>query len=119
MAEDQRKRRSPITAPGYRRGLTPGNKGLKLPAEILPPHDVESLLATFGSSPTDVRNYAIVSLAYRAGLKIGDILALERRHYQPGAHSLVVPARARAVEREVLLDSGTREVLERWMAVRK
>jgi hypothetical protein len=92
---------------------------MKLPAEILPPHDVEALLATFGSSGTDVRNYAIVSLAYRVGLKIGDILALERRHFQPRAHSLVVPARARAVEREVLLDAGTREALERWMTVRK
>jgi Phage integrase family len=98
--------------------MAPGNKGLKLPAEIVPQAEVESLLASFGSSAVDVRNHAIVSLAYRAGLKIGEICALERRHWKTGG-TLVVPARARTPQREIPLDLGTREALDRWMVIRK
>jgi hypothetical protein len=111
--------RSPITRPGYKRGIAPRNKGLKLPAEIVLVNEVETLFDSFGSAPSDVRNYAIVTLAYRSGLKLIDILALERRHYQPGSDRLLVPARKRAPEREIMLDAATRGALERWMAVRK
>ncbi len=111
--------RSPVTRPGYKRGIAPRNKGLTLPPEIVPVNEVETLFDSFGPAPSDVRNYAIVTLAYRAGLKVIDILALERRHYQPGADRLLVPARKRASEREIILDAPTRGALERWMTVRK
>jgi hypothetical protein len=98
--------------------MEPGNKGLKLPAEIIPISEVEVLLGSFGTSAIDVRNYAIVCLAYRTGLKMVDILALERRHYF-GADRLSVPPRKRAPEHEVTLDAATRGALERWMEVRR
>lgn len=92
---------------------------MKLPAEVLPARDVERLLAVFGPSRIEVRNYAITLLIYRAGLKVCDVLALERRHFEPGKPTLIVPARKRAPEREILLDTPTQEALGRWAAVRK
>jgi hypothetical protein len=119
MARPARARRSPITAPGYGRGQTPGNKGMKLPAEILSPQEVQLLLSSFGSSRTDTRNYAIVALMYRAGLKVGEIVALERRHFELGREKLTIPATRRVPQREVTIDVVTREALERWITVRK
>jgi hypothetical protein len=92
---------------------------MKLPAESLSPHEVQLLLSSFGSSRTDMRNYAIVALMYRAGLKMGEIVALERRHFEPGREKLTVPATRRLPEREITIDAGTREALERWITVRK
>ena len=119
MSEPVIHRGSPITQPGYRRGLPARNKGMKLPAEVLAPAEVHALLGSFGSSRTDLRNKAIVTLMYRAGLKIGEIVGLERRHYEAGAERLVRPAGARQPEREVVIDADTREALDRWLGVRR
>jgi hypothetical protein len=119
MAEVTRAQRSPATAPGYRRGRVPGNKGLKLPAEALTPTEIRALFESFGTSRTDVRNRAIVTLMYRAGLKIGEIVNLERRHFEPGSETLALPATPRLVDREIRIDTGTRKALDRWMEVRR
>src|ERR1035441_2524872 len=119
MAKEARARRSPVTTPGYRRGQAPVNKGITLPAEILAPQEVQLLLSSFGSSLTDVRNYAIVVLMYRAGLKVGEIVALERRHFELGNQLLAVPATRRLPERRITINTGTQEALERWISVRK
>lgn len=107
--------RSPVTAAGYRRGRRPANKGLKLPAESLDVRDVNALLRAFGSSRTDVRNYAMVMLMYAVGLRIGEIVALERRHFDNGRHKLIVPATARLPERSITIEGSTQEALERWI----
>src|ERR1035441_5273371 len=113
MAKEARARRSPVTTPGYRRGQAPVNKGITLPAEILAPQEVQLLLSSFGSSLTDVRNYAIVVLMYRAGLKVGEIVALERRHFELGNQLLAVPATRRLPERRITINTGTQEARER------
>lgn len=99
--------------------MRPPNKGLKLPAESLDLHEVNALLRTFGSSRTDVRNYAMVTLMYAVGLRIGEIVALERRHFDKGRHKLIVPATARLPERSMTIDASTQEALERWLDVRR
>lgn len=112
-------RRSPITAPGYRRGMRPPNKGLKLPAEPLDLPDVNALLSSFGSSRTDIRNYAMVILMYRATLRIGEIVGLERRHFDTRRHRLIIPATPRLPERTMKIDAPTQQALDKWIEIRK
>lgn len=76
-------------------------------------------MGAFSTGRTAVRNRAITLLIYRAGLKTCDILALQRRHFEPGRRRLVVPARKRAAEHEVVLDPITQEALDEWARVRK
>jgi integrase len=81
----QKRHRSHITLPGYRKGEDPPNKGLKLPPEVLTPDELERLMETFDRrSKRGVRNAAMTALMARAGLKVGQVVALQRRHYQPG-----------------------------------
>ena len=111
--------RSPITRPGYRRGIPAPNKGRKLPTEILTPGEVQALLRSFGTSPSNVRDRAIVQVMYGGGLKIGEVIALERPYYQPATQRLLVPAGVKRPAREVQLDVRTCEAFDTWLAVRK
>jgi hypothetical protein len=120
MAKKQR--RSPITMPGYRKGQEPPNKGRKLPAEVLTADELHRLMATFElTTKRGARNAAMVALMSRAGLKVGQVLAMERWHYEPGSHVVTVPAGVgkSAKERQVAIDSVTRKLLDGWMAVRR
>lgn len=55
----------------------PVNKGRKLPPELLTPDEVRALLqACSTSAPTGVRNRALLTTLYRAGLRLDEALAL-------------------------------------------
>ena len=69
---------SPVTQPGYHAGRTPANKGIKLPAEILAPDEVNSLMRACSSrAPTGIRNRALIAILYRGGLRLSEALAVE------------------------------------------
>jgi Phage integrase family len=110
---------SPVTKPEFRRGLPSLNKGLKLPAEVLTPAEIRALMACFGTSSLEVRNRALVRLLYSPGLKMGQALALQRRHYEPGSDWLTIPETKRAPERRVEIDATSQKYLEEWLAVRR
>ena len=113
------RKRSPVTLPEFRRGVSPPNKGRKLPAEVLMPHEVKALIGSFGDSVTGVRNRAIVMLLYHAGLKVAQVVALERRHYEPGSRTITAPSWRGQPERVGTLDSDTRAALDQWMKLRR
>lgn len=120
MAKKQH--RSPITMPGYRKGYEPPNKGRKLPAEILTPEELHRLMDTIDlKTKRGARNAAMVALMARTGLKVGQVLAMERYHYDYGAHVVTIPAGSgkNAVERKTPIDSVTRGLLEGWWLVRR
>lgn len=111
-------KRSPVTLPEYRRGRPPPNKGKKHPAEMLTKAEYRALLDSFGPTATGVRNRAMVMLMH-AGLKVGQVLALQRRHHEPGSAVLTIPATRYQREREISLDADTRAVLDEWIELRK
>src|SRR5688572_3951945 len=89
----RKRHRSPITQPGYRRGEPPPNKGRKLPAEVLTADELERVMATFDrGTKRGVRNAAMAALMARAGMKVGQVLAMQRWHYEYGGHVVTVPA---------------------------
>jgi hypothetical protein len=118
----KKQHRSPITMPGYRKGYDPPNKGRKLPAEILTPDELHRLMATFDlRTKRGARNAAMAALMARAGMKVGQVLAMERWHFEPGSHIVTVPAGSgkTSTERKIAIDSVTRELLDGWMAIRR
>jgi site-specific recombinase XerC len=120
MADERH--RSPITRKGYRKGKPARNKGRKLPAEVLNADELERVMATFDrSTKRGVRNAAMAALMARAGLKVGQVLAMQRWHYEYGAHVITVPIGSGKSAREEKIPIGavTRELLEAWWNVRK
>lgn len=119
MAEDQPEYR--ITDPRFNRGREPRNKGGQYPAEELATSDVAALFETFSRrrDAPEVRNFAIVSLMYRDGLKWADIELLYRRHYSPDEGTMTLPKRVRTPSRTVMLHHSTRDALDDWVEVRR
>lgn len=112
--------RSPATLPGFRAGKSPRNKGRKLPAETLTPREIRSLLDSMSTvSRIGRRNRALVWLMYRANLKIGQALSLERSQYVVDTGELVFPATARKVEKRIRLDESALGLLDEWMKARR
>lgn len=114
------RRRSPVTLPGHRKGMPAPNKGLTLPAEVLSQREIELLLdAAASRTSLDARDRAMVWVLYRVGLKVGQLVALQLRHYDAEAGTLTVPGGKRSGNRVVPLDGSGRELLDEWIAMRK
>ena len=62
---------------GQRPGDPAPNKGLRYPAEPLTPGEVAALLdGCSRRAPTGIRNRALLTLLYRSGLRVSEVLAL-------------------------------------------
>jgi hypothetical protein len=72
-----------------------------------------------GAGKVAVRNRAMFTLMYRAGLKVSQVVKLEPWHYEPGSYEITAPAAASMPERQVPIDSTTRAVLAEWLDVRR
>lgn len=80
LPPSQRKHRSPITMPGYRRGVPAPDKGRRRPAEPLTYDEVLAILrATNLSTLGGCRDRALIVLLWRTGLRINEALDLEPR----------------------------------------
>jgi site-specific recombinase XerD len=61
---------------GQRPGEPPPNKGRKFPAEPLTPAEVTAIIGQCSRrAPTGIRNRALLTLLYRSGLRITEVLA--------------------------------------------
>lgn len=108
-----------ITHKNYGKGRAPANKGKRLAAEPLQSDDADRLLASFSrTTKVGSRNRAMVALMLGAGFKVGQVVAMERRHYQAGSRLVTVPGSKRSADRVVEIDVGTRDALDDWLAVR-
>lgn len=53
------------------------NKGKRYPPEVLTPAEVAAIMATCSANaPTGIRNRAIITLLYRSGLRVSELVAL-------------------------------------------
>jgi site-specific recombinase XerD len=96
-----------------------GVKGAKYPAEPLSAAEVRSLLAVCDRSTlTGARNYALVVLLWRTGLRCSEALDLRPSDVDSGAGTVRVLNGKGRKARTVGIDDAALEVLDTWLAAR-
>ena len=92
----------------------------RLDADLLTSNEIERLLrACSQRAPTGVRNRALIALAWRSGLRIGEVLALRRKDVDLDSGTLVVQHGKGDKRRVVGIDAGTAALTARWLEVRR
>ena len=84
------RRRSPATAPGYRRGCVPRNKGRRFPADPPRVEEIIAVMRTAGTGTHGARIRALVVMFWRAGLRINEALTLAETDLEPRRGSILV-----------------------------
>lgn len=110
--------RTEAAFPGAGRGRAPGQKGLTLPAEILTPDEVLAIMAQRPDTVVGIRDRAIIAVLYRAGLRVGEALALQPKDLDLRGGSIAVLHGKGDRRRTVGIDPGATPLLERWLGVR-
>lgn len=70
------RRRSPATLPGYHRGRTPRNKGMRYPADPPSVEEIVAVMRAAGTALDGLRLRALTVILWRAGLRLSEALAL-------------------------------------------
>jgi integrase len=100
------RRRSPATLPGFHAGRPPRNKGFRYPPD---PPRVEEIIAVMrraGETDHGLRLRALIVVLWRAGLRIGEAMALTEPDLDPGRGSILVRQGKGGKRREVGMDAG-------------
>ena len=94
----------------------PPNKGRKYPAEVIPREEVIRLLAACSSrAPTGIRNRALLTVMYRGGLRISEVLNLMPRDVDAKAGAITVMNGKGGKRRVIGLDPEAFDALARWI----
>ena len=112
-------RRSRATMPGYNRGRPPRNKGERYPAD---PPTVEEIVAVMRSATDRAdgqRLRALVVLLWRAGLRVGEALALQESDLDPTRGAILVRRGKGGKRREVGMDRWAWGQLDPWLQTRR
>jgi site-specific recombinase XerD len=90
-----------------------------LDADLLTAGEIEALMRVCSNrAPTGIRNRAMIALAWRSGLRIGEVLALKPKDVDLTGGTLTVQHGKGDKRRVVGLDSGAAALLQRWLDVR-
>jgi len=111
--------RPAVTMPGYHQGREP-NKGKRYPAEILTPEEVRSLFGQISiTSSIGLRNRAVITVLYRAGLRHAEALALLEKDVDLSGGAIAVLHGKGDRRRTVGIDPGACEVIRLWIERRR
>lgn len=92
------------------------NKGKTYPAEVLAPDEVHAILAQCSRrAPTGVRDRALITVMYRAGLRVSEALALRRSDIDTRRGVVRVRHGKGDKARSVGIGDGALAVLELWL----
>jgi site-specific recombinase XerD len=112
--------RPSVTMPGYHKGRIPANKGKKYPAEILTPSEISALFSQVSAgSSIGLRNRALITVLYRAGLRHSEALALFEKDVDLRAGTVAVLHGKGERSRIVGIDPGACHVIGTWIERRK
>jgi site-specific recombinase XerD len=105
---------------GQEAGERPPNFGKTYPAEVLTPGEVAALLAQCSHrAPTGIRNRALLTLLYRSGLRISEVLALRVSDVNMTTHSLRLLDTKSGHAQTRGFHSAADDALARWMDKRR
>ncbi len=95
-------------------------KSRRLDADLLTAREVQALLKVCSNrAPTGIRNRALIGIAWRTGLRLGEVLALAIKDVDLDSGTVVVQHGKNDKRRVVGLDAGSAALLARWLEVRK
>jgi integrase len=97
--------RQPVTLPGYHAGRPPRNKGRRYPADPPTVEEIITVMRTAGQGADGVRMRALIVVLWRAGLRIGEALALAETDLDARRGAVLIRAGKGGKRREVGLDS--------------
>ena len=102
------------------KGQAPPNAGKKYRAETLTPAELAAIIAACSRrAPTGIRNRAILTLLYRSGLRISELLALRPADVNFGRHSLRLLDTKTGQAQTRGFHSSADDALTRWMDTRR
>lgn len=105
-----------VTRPGFHRGRVPANKGKTYPAEILTADEVRGLLAQCSeTSSLGMRDRALITVLYRAGLRCAEALELRLKDVDLATGSVAVLHGKGDRRRTVGIDPGAARVVATWI----
>ncbi len=109
-----------VAARHFQPGEAPPNKGRRFPPEILTPEEARRLLrACSHRAPSGIRNRALLVVMYRAGLRIGEALALKPGDVDSRAGTVRILHGKGDRSRVVGVDPTAMSVLDRWLEKRR
>ncbi len=90
----------------------------RFPPEVLSPEEIAALMDACSGGPTGVRNRALLTVLYRAGLRINEALALQPKDldHRHGAVRVLFAKGGRS--RTVGMDGRAFELIAPWMEIR-
>lgn len=108
--------RPAVSMPGYHKGRAPANKGKKYPAEILTPEEIARLFEQISAQTSiGIRNRALLTVLYRAGLRHSEALALLTKDVDLRAGTIAVLHGKGDRSRVVGIDPGACQVISEWV----
>jgi hypothetical protein len=99
------RRRSPAATSAFHTGRTPRNKGLSYPADPPPVEEIVAVMRAAGPGVYGDRLRAIIVVLWRAGLHVGEALALAESDLDPARGAVLVRRGKGGKRREVGLDA--------------
>ena len=82
-------------------------------------HDkLNEIFTSFNDSDLDIRNRLVIELLYATGLRVGELVNIKIKDIDFGAQSIKVLGKG-SKERDVFYNNTTKEVLKRYLVVRK
>ena len=112
------RQRSPATTSEFHLGRTPGNKGLRYPADPPRVEEIVAVMRHAGDGVHGDRVRGLIVVLWRSGLRIAEALDLREQDLEPGRGSLLVREGKGGRRREVGMDDWGWEQLRPWLAQR-
>ena len=110
--------RSPATTSEFHLGRTPGNKGLRYPADPPRVEEIVAVMRRAGDGVHGDRGRGLIVVLWRSGLRIAEALDLRERDLEPGRGLLLVREGKGGRRREVGMDDWGWEQLRPWLSQR-
>jgi site-specific recombinase XerD len=112
------RRRSPATLRGFHAGRSPRNKGFRYPPDPPRVEEIVAVMRRAGETDHGLRLRALIVVLWRAGLRIGEAMALTEPDLDPGRGSILVRQGKGGKRREVGMDDWGFDQLRPWLARR-
>src|ERR687883_10307 len=111
-------RRPPATLASFHAGRSSRNKGMRYPADPPTVEEVVAVMRAAGETMHGQRLRGLIVVLWRAGLRIGEALALTEADLDPRRGAVLVRRGKGGRRREVGMDDWAWEQLQRWLTAR-